>query len=304
MDGIIPLWKEKGMTSHDCVFKMRKILQTKKVGHGGTLDPSVEGVLPICVGRATKLVEKLHELPKTYMGEITLGVATETEDADGEVVEKKEVTTPLSTEEIDAAMASFVGTMIQIPPMYSAVKVKGKRLYEYARNHEEVERPQREVTIYEFKRASAPDYDEKTKTQRWRFVVTCSKGTYIRTLSVDLGEKLGYPAHMSQLVRLASGGFQAKDAVKLSEVEAAVKQERLSDCLFSISEVMKDQPRRDLSQFEYHIVKNGGKIEKLPSEKEWHEIAFYYQDELVALYHDRGGKPTWFCDIMIQIGGK
>ncbi len=131
MDGILPLWKERGMTSHDCVFKLRKILHTKKIGHGGTLDPDVEGVLPICVGKGTKVIEYMVDSGKTYEGEITLGFATTTEDVSGEIVEKKPVTTPLSTEQIDQAMAEMTGEITQIPPMFSAVKVNGKRLYEY-----------------------------------------------------------------------------------------------------------------------------------------------------------------------------
>ena len=156
MDGILPLWKERGMTSHDCVFKLRKILHTKKIGHGGTLDPDVEGVLPICVGKGTKVIEYMVDSGKTYEGEITLGFATTTEDVSGEIVEKKPVTTPLSTEQIDQAMAEMTGEITQIPPMFSAVKVNGKRLYEYARNGEEVERPQRKAMIYSFERTSDP----------------------------------------------------------------------------------------------------------------------------------------------------
>ncbi len=190
MDGILPLWKERGMTSHDCVFKLRKILHTKKIGHGGTLDPDVEGVLPICVGKGTKVIEYMVDSGKTYEGEITLGFATTTEDVSGEIVEKKPVTTPLSTEQIDQAMAEMTGEITQIPPMFSAVKVNGKRLYEYARNGEEVERPQRKATIYSFERTSEPIFNESAQTQSWRFKVVCGKGTYVRTLSVDTGKKI------------------------------------------------------------------------------------------------------------------
>lgn len=215
MDGILPLWKERGMTSHDCVFKLRKILHTKKIGHGGTLDPDVEGVLPICVGKGTKVIEYMVDSGKTYEGEITLGFATTTEDVSGEIVEKKPVTTPLSTEQIDQAMAEMTGEITQIPPMFSAVKVNGKRLYEYARNGEEVERPQRKAMIYSFERTSEPIFNESAQTQSWRFKVVCGKGTYVRTLSVDTGKKLGYPAHMSDLTRTASGGLQAAQCLTL-----------------------------------------------------------------------------------------
>lgn len=141
MEGILPLWKERGLTSHDCVFKLRKILHMKKIGHSGTLDPDVDGILPICVGRATKVVEFLTDSGKVYEGEITLGYSTTTEDASGEIVDLTPVEKVLSNELIDSTMQTFIGEITQIPPMYSAVKVNGKRLYEYARNGETVERP-------------------------------------------------------------------------------------------------------------------------------------------------------------------
>ena len=218
MDGILPLWKEKGMTSFDCVYKVRKLLKTKKVGHSGTLDPEVDGVLPICIGKATKVVENLHEANKVYQGEITLGFSTETEDAHGKVVSTTPIESSFSVQEIDEKMQNFIGEITQIPPMYSAVKVNGKRLYEYARAGEEVERPVRKATIYDFNRISEPVYNEKTKTQSWKFEVSCSKGTYVRTLSVDLGKALGVEAHMSQLTRVKSGPFHSDDCITLEQL--------------------------------------------------------------------------------------
>ena len=215
MDGILPLWKERGMTSHDCVFKLRKILRTKKVGHGGTLDPDVDGILPICVGKGTKVIEFLTDSGKIYEGEIALGYSTTTEDASGEVVDSQPLSRPFTLAEIDEAMAQLTGTITQVPPMYSAVKVNGKRLYEYARNNETVERPQRIAEIATFKRTSAPVWDAEKGTQKWRFYVECGKGTYVRTLSVDTGKLLGVPAHMSDLTRTASAGF-SKERCHLS----------------------------------------------------------------------------------------
>ncbi|EHL2530630.1 tRNA pseudouridine(55) synthase TruB, partial [Listeria monocytogenes] len=151
MNGIIPLWKERGMTSHDCVFKLRKILHTKKVGHTGTLDPEVEGVLPICIGRATKLAEYVTDEGKVYVAEITLGKSTTTEDATGETVMTKELA-DISADELQAALTKLTGKITQIPPMFSAVKVNGKKLYEYARAGIEVERPSRQVDIYSLTR--------------------------------------------------------------------------------------------------------------------------------------------------------
>lgn len=287
MDGILPLWKERGMTSHDCVFKLRKILHTKKVGHGGTLDPDVDGVLPICIGKGTKVIEYLQESGKVYEGEITLGFSTTTEDRSGEIVEEKAVLSELSEAEIDEAMATFIGTITQVPPMYSAVKVNGRRLYEYARAGETVERPERKAIIESFKRTTTPVYNEATKTQSWRFEVSCGKGTYVRTLAVDLGAKLGYPAHMSDLTRLASGGFSVGQAVTLAQVAELMEKEQMDHALQPIEEAMKDFPRIDLSDAEWQKVKNGQVLpmkdfglKKMPEPL----LAFFYQNRLVSMY--------------------
>lgn len=290
MDGIIPLWKPKGMTSHDCVFKVRKILQMKKVGHGGTLDPQVDGVLPICVGRGTKILDYLQNHAKTYIGEITLGCSTTTEDADGEVVSVKKVDQPLTVEEIDAEMATFVGEIQQIPPIYSAVKVNGKRLYEYARAGITVDRPIRQAQIYSFKRLNTPVFDEEQGKMSWQFEVCCSKGTYVRTLAVDLGEKLGYPAHMSSLTRMASGGFLASQCVTLAQLEervAASVELEVPDFLYPLERYFLDFPRVDLTSEQYQRVKNGMEmpltiVNRTIQDQE--TIACYYQNQLAALY--------------------
>ena len=208
------------MTSHDAVFKLRKILQEKKIGHGGTLDPDVTGVLPIAIGKATRVIEYMTEAGKVYEGEITIGFSTTTEDASGDVVQTTPVT-ELDEETVDMVMASFVGEITQIPPMYSAVKVNGKKLYEYARAGEEVERPQRQVTITEFVRTSPIELENGTA--RFTFRVACSKGTYVRTLSVDLGAKLGYASHMSALRRTASAGLTLDKALTLSQISEMVE---------------------------------------------------------------------------------
>ncbi|WP_455491333.1 tRNA pseudouridine(55) synthase TruB [Granulicatella sp.] len=284
MDGILPLWKEKGMTSFDCVFKVRRLLQTKKVGHSGTLDPEVDGVLPICVGKATKVVEYLLESNKVYQGEICLGIATETEDAHGEIVKQEEIISPFTIEEIDAMMETFKGEIIQIPPMYSAVKVNGKRLYEYARKGETVERPERRVKIYEFKRTSTPVYDEASKTQKWTFEVSCSKGTYVRTLAVDLGEKLGVPAHMSQLTRIKSGPFVSEQCVTLSQLEALVEQNQAQSVLRPLEEVFETYPRVDVPEEFITKVKNGAILTTAELPQVIEPSTFYIEDELIALY--------------------
>lgn len=280
MDGIIPLWKPKGMTSHDCVAKIRGIYGTRKVGHTGTLDPMVEGVLPICINRATKIVPYLTAMSKTYHAEITLGIATETEDAQGEIVEKKFVTQPPSYADIDQALQSFLGTIIQIPPMYSAVRVKGKRLYEYARAKETIERPQRQVTINSIKRTSNIS-DAGTS---FTFKVNCSQGTYIRTLCVDIGKKLGYPAHMSHLVRTEAGSFTAEETITFSDIEQAKLNNQLDQTVVSmlrgLDHMVKIEADHDLRR----IISYGRKMDLLENIPETEPFLFIQNKELLAIY--------------------
>lgn len=225
ISGIINVKKEAGMTSHDVVFKLRKILQEKKIGHGGTLDPDVTGVLPIAVGKATRMIEYMQEEGKIYEGEITLGYSTTTEDSSGDIIERTPVL-DIAEQAVDEAMTSFVGTITQIPPMYSAVKVNGRKLYEYARAGEEVERPQRQIDIYSFERTSPIELADNCA--RFTFRVRCGKGTYVRTLSVDLGAKLGYASHMSKLERTGSAGMSLTDALTIEEIADKVAQEDYS----------------------------------------------------------------------------
>ncbi|WP_207696312.1 tRNA pseudouridine(55) synthase [Enterococcus sp. DIV0212c] len=295
MDGILPLWKEAGMTSHDCVFKLRKILHTKKIGHGGTLDPDVSGVLPICIGKGTKVIEYMVDSGKTYEGEITLGFSTTTEDASGEIVEKIALSKPFSNEEVDAAMQTMTGVITQIPPMFSAVKVNGKRLYEYARNGEEVERPVRKATIYSFERTSEPKFDAENGTQSWCFKVVCGKGTYVRTLSVDTGLALGVPAHMSDLTRTASGGLTAEQCLTLAQVTEIMAQDAINETLLPIETAIEQFQRIDLSDELYQKVKNGVRL--APAELSLNEmpqdlLALFYQDQVVSLYMAHPTKPN------------
>lgn len=295
MDGILPLWKETGMTSHDCVFKLRKILHTKKIGHGGTLDPDVSGVLPICIGKGTKVIEYMVDSGKTYEGEITLGFSTTTEDASGEIVEKTTLSYPFSNDEIDGAMERMTGVITQIPPMFSAVKVNGKRLYEYARNGEQVERPVRKAMIYSFDRISEPTFDQVQGTQSWRYRVVCGKGTYVRTLSVDTGLALGVPAHMSDLTRTASGGLKAKQCLTLAQVAEKMTQNQLNDMLLPIETAVERFQRIDLSDELYQKVKNGMRLspaELTLSEMPQDLVALFYQGQVVSLYMAHPTKPN------------
>lgn len=293
-EGILPIWKEKGMTSHDVVFKLRKILKMKKIGHTGTLDPDVEGVLLVCLGKATKLVEFMMDGHKIYQGQICLGYSTTTEDASGDEVERKPVLVPITNDVIDQMMQSFVGNIQQIPPMYSAVKVNGRKLYEYARLNLPVERPVRQAQIYEFIRLSEPRYDSENKLQTWDFHVDCGKGTYVRTLAVDLGLKLGYPAHMSKLIRYATGGFCKEQALTLEQVAQKVANQEITSDIYPINQAKLPFQSVQLSEEQYHEIKFG---KRLPINyfgnpiKE--PVTLYYQNELIAIYYPHPSKPDF-----------
>lgn len=256
MEGVVLLHKPKGMTSHDCVFKLRKILREKRIGHTGTLDPDVTGVLPICVGRATKIAQFLTSETKTYEGEVTLGFSTTTEDASGEVVETKHVDRVITRKEVEEVLAVLTGTIEQMPPMFSAVKVNGKKLYEYARAGQEVERPVRTITIHEFVLLDEREVFEGENIS-FRFRVTCSKGTYVRTLAVMIGEKLGFPSHMSHLVRTASGEFVLEDCISFEEIEENVQNGTVESIFISIDEALSKFPKMVVDEKQAEKIKNG-----------------------------------------------
>lgn len=284
MDGIIPLYKERGMTSFDCVSRLRRILQTKKIGHSGTLDPAVDGVLPICVGSATKVVDYLMQSGKQYQGELLIGEATTTEDLEGEIIAAQPVTAAIPAERIQEEMDKMTGEITQIPPMYSAVKVKGKRLYEYARAGETVERPVRHVTIERFALLGT-NYDAQTKQQRVRFKVDCTKGTYVRTLVVDLAKNLGYPGTMSWLTRLKSGGFTLDQTLSLSDIQDAVATGTIQHYLYPLDYALKDYPAMELSADQWKAVQNGGWLKESEVKLAGDSIVLKYQQAVKALYH-------------------
>lgn len=240
-NGILPVYKARGMTSHDVVFKLRKILGTKKIGHTGTLDPEVDGVLPICIGAATKVSDYIMDMGKTYHATVSIGTSTTTEDQTGDILEVKDINRDvLNIAEIDKVVESFHGKITQIPPMYSSVKVNGKKLYEYARNNETVERPERQVNIYHIERTSDLSYTDGTC--QFDITVKCGKGTYIRTLATDIGKALDLPAHMCQLTRVSSGGFNIDDSLSLENVAQLHEQEALQRKLFAIEYGLKGLP--------------------------------------------------------------
>ncbi|MXQ54911.1 tRNA pseudouridine(55) synthase TruB [Shimazuella alba] len=280
LHGIIPVWKPKGMTSHDVVSRIRRLAGQKRVGHTGTLDPEVEGVLPICLGQATRLVEYIQNLPKRYQGTMTVGIATDTEDQTGKIVEQ--VDDIPKTFPLDDVAQAFQGEMEQVPPMYSAVKIKGERLYELARKGLVTERPSRRVTIYQLDIQQV----ESDAYPILAFDVTCSKGTYVRTLCVDIGKSLGYPAHMSKLIRVQSGPFQTADCYTLEELGLAKEEGTFAQTLVAMGEAMCHLPAIVVNQEDGQRVLDGSIFE-------WDETVKVSASNLVRIYDESGR----FCAI-------
>ena len=242
MDGIINVYKEAGYTSHDVVAKLRGILHQKKIGHTGTLDPAAKGVLPVCLGKATKVCELLTGKDKTYQAVCRLGVVTDTQDMTGKVLEEYSVK-DITREQVLEAVHSFQGEIMQVPPMYSAIKVGGRRLYELAREGVEIERQPRPVTIARIEILQV-DLDQQTFTME----VTCSKGTYIRTLCHDIGQKLGVGAAMENLVRTQVDIFRIEEAITLTEIESLLKEDTLQDSIISIDALFPDYRKLQIQQ--------------------------------------------------------
>ena len=232
MNGIINVYKEKGYTSHDVVAILRKIAGQKKIGHTGTLDPDATGVLPVCLGRATKVCDLLTDHDKTYETVLLLGKTTDTQDISGEIL-KEHPTDHLNEVEVAKVIENFKGTYDQIPPMYSALKVNGKKLYELAREGKTVERKSRKVTIYQI-------HIKKIQLPRVSMEVTCSKGTYIRTLCHDIGNRLGTGGCMEELTRTKVGRFELKDSLKLEELSDLAQNGRLEDALIPLDQMFSE----------------------------------------------------------------
>lgn len=256
MNGIIIVDKPQGKTSHDIVYAIRRLTGIKKVGHTGTLDPMATGVLPICIGSATKVSDMLTLSDKAYTAEFVLGKTTDTLDAEGEILTETEVN--VTGDEIRAAVMSFVGEIEQIPPMYSAIKQNGKKLYELARQGIEVERKPRKVTINSI---DILEINGKTVT----IDVSCSKGTYIRTLCADIGEKLGVGAYMTKLRRTKTGMFDIFESHTLEELANAkashwtLKSETgtLKNVLIPIDKIFEEYPEIILNEKQKKSVTNG-----------------------------------------------
>ena len=249
MDGLILINKQKGFTSHDVVNVIRKKLNTKKVGHTGTLDPNATGVLPILVGKATKISKYLIEHDKTYIATIKLGEKTDTGDNEGQVIEEKLVPTDLKEEDINNVLQIFFGKQKQVPPMYSAIKINGKKLYEYAREGKEVKIEAREIEIYKIQLL-------EYKNSKIKFEVECSKGTYIRTLCEDIAKKLGTVGYMEELQRTKVNNFKIGDSVLLDDITL----ENVEEDLIKIEEVFKEKDKIELDNKKLELFLNGVKL--------------------------------------------
>ncbi len=233
MDGVVTVYKEKGYTSHDVIAILRGVLQTKKIGHTGTLDPDAEGVLPVCLGRATKAAEDISGASKRYIATLRFGSETDTQDASGQVT--RAYTYTYDAEEVAKVVASFQGSYEQIPPMYSAIKKNGIKLYDLARQGIEVERKPRPVTIHEIRLL-------EQNAEGAKIEVHCSKGAYIRTLCEDIGRRLNYGAHMTSLVRTASGPYTIEQAKTIDELRTLMQEGRQSEFLLSLEQIYAQYP--------------------------------------------------------------
>lgn len=289
LNGILVIDKDKGMTSADVVYHLRRVLNIRKIGHAGTLDPEVTGVLPIAIGQATKLIEMMHTRPKEYIGTGLFGYSTDSYDATGTVLKEKKLIQPFSGAEIQENMNKFVGEIVQVPPIYSAVKVNGKHLYEYAREGIEVERPQRRVEVKQYDLTKEPVFDINTGQESFDFKIKCSKGTYVRSLVNDLGEKLDCPATMTYLRRTASSGFDITQAVKLKEIEENPK--KATELIQPIDAFFKEYTQVDLTEEKWLKVKNGAGISLETNAK---KVALRYNKKVKAIYEKKGElyRPT------------
>jgi tRNA pseudouridine55 synthase len=255
MHGVLVVDKPQGLTSFDVVREVRRALGVKKAGHTGTLDPLATGVLPVCVGDATKIAQFITEATKAYDATVRLGVRTDTFDAEGQVLEERPVP-PITREVLESALARFRGTFLQTPPMYSAVKVNGRRLYELARAGQKVERVPRQVTVYEL---VLRDYS----ATEFKLSVRCSKGFFVRCLAEELGEALGCGAHLTALRRTQSGPFTLAQALPLAEIE--LRRAALKPRLVSLADALADVAELVVTAAEAERVRHGAVVEVAPS---------------------------------------
>ena len=298
MDGIINVYKEAGFTSHDVVAKLRGICRQKKIGHTGTLDPQATGVLPVCLGSATRACEMLTDRTKEYVAELLLGRITDTQDTTGNILEEREVTADET--QVREAIQSFVGGYDQIPPMYSALKVNGKKLYELAREGKEVERKARQVDLpaIEVLEVNLPVV---------KFRVECSKGTYLRSLCADIGEKLGCGGTMQSLVRTRVGEFRLEDALTLAQLQEMRDTDRLEEALLPTDRIFADFSEVHVEEKWRKLIDNGNAfyptqtLEKtLAPAGEWVRV-YREDDSFVGIYAYEENRE-WYKPVKIFPG--
>ena len=291
INGIVNIYKEKGYTSHDVVAVLRKVVGQKKIGHTGTLDPDATGVLPVCLGRATKVCELLTDHDKTYEALLLLGKTTDTQDISGEVLEEKDPGN-LAEEEVRSCIESFIGEYDQIPPMYSALKVNGKKLYELAREGKTVERKSRKVQIHGI-------LILEMNLPHVRMEVDCSKGTYIRTLCHDIGEKLQVGGCMEELERTKVGRFLKEDAVTLDEVRQKMEQGEGAELFTPLDQIFGELPAVTVTDAKAWMSYNGNDLPErfLLEKEEWtdgQEVRVYdSRKNFIGLYQYRAPKKLF-----------
>ena len=285
-EGILPIYKERGMTSHDVVFRARRILQMKKIGHSGTLDPEVDGVLLLLLGGATKVSDYAMDLGKSYRAEVCIGLKTTTEDLTGDIVEECEVSN-INIDEIKSILKSMIGEIEQKPPIYSAIKVNGRKLYEYARSGQfDIEIPTRKVNIYNISFIENSEYYKDDKFY-FSIDIDCGKGTYVRTIATSIGEKLRLPSTMSKLTRTRSGEIILEKCLKLSEVEQCVQEGLLEQKLLRKEYALEEYQFVEIPKYRAQQVMNGLRFRKnqFPDYDFTDGIVFTYKGEARAIYH-------------------
>lgn len=280
-NGIVNVYKEAGFTSQDVCAKLRGIFGQKKIGHTGTLDPAAEGVLPVCLGNGTKLVDMITDKSKTYRARVLLGITTDTEDTTGTILteKKSDELMNISQNDILDAVKAYVGGYFQIPPMYSAIKKDGKRLYELARQGIEVKRDARWVDIF------CIDVD-KIELPYFEMTVHCGKGTYIRSLCRDIGEKLGVGACMEKLVRTQVGKFDIKNALKISQIQEKKDNDILQSIIVPVEDMFEELSRIDVPKELGKLVINGNKLPKKAFDLSGatQNVKVYYNDIFYGVY--------------------
>lgn len=285
-EGVLPIYKERGMTSHDVVFRARRILQMKKIGHSGTLDPEVDGVLLLLLGGATKVSDYAMDLGKSYRAEVCIGLKTTTEDLTGDIVEECEVSN-INIDEIKSILKSMIGEIEQKPPIYSAIKVNGRKLYEYARSGQfDIEIPTRKVNIYNISFIENSEYYKDDKFY-FSIDIDCGKGTYVRTIATSIGEKLRLPSTMSKLTRTRSGEITLEKCLKLSEVEQCVQEGLLEQKLLRKEYALEEYQFVEIPKYRAQQVMNGLRFRKnqFPDYDFTDGIVFTYKGEAIAIYH-------------------